>query len=100
GVRMGATGRPIRAVVNLGIGGSDLGAHLVCSALAEPPLAPGISPRNQGVDVSFVSNVDPAHLARALSPLDPASTLFVVTSKSFTTQETLANAASARAWLV
>jgi len=101
GVRAGCTGRPIRAVVNIGIGGSDLGAHLVCSALAEPPPARGDAVRKtQGVDVAFVSNVDPAHLTRALAPLDPAATLFVVTSKSFTTQETLANAASAKAWLV
>ena len=101
GVRQGSTGRPIRAVVNLGVGGSDLGAHLVCSALAEPPPARGDAGRKtQGVDVTFVSNVDPAHLTRALAPLDPAATLFVVTSKSFTTQETLANAASAKAWLV
>jgi glucose-6-phosphate isomerase len=51
------------------------------------------------VDVSFVANVDPEHLTRALAPLDPATTLFIVTSKTFTTQETLANAASAKAWL-
>ena len=100
GVRIGATGRPIRAVVNVGIGGSDLGAELVCSALAEPPRALGIRPKTQRVDVSFVSNVDPGHLTRALAPLDPAATLFVITSKSFTTQETLANAASAKTWLV
>ena len=101
GLRVGATGRSIRAVVNLGIGGSDLGAYLVCSALAQPPRARGSTGlQTQGVDVSFVSNVDPEHLTRALAPLDPASTLFLVTSKSFLTQETLANAASARDWLV
>ena len=97
GLRVGATGRPIRAVVNLGIGGSDLGAFLVCSALAQPPRTRGSTgPQTQGVDVSFVANVDPEHLTRALAPLDPATTLFVITSKSFTTQETLANAASAK----
>jgi glucose-6-phosphate isomerase len=101
GLRVGATGRPIRAVVNIGIGGSDLGAFLVCSALAQPPRARGSTgPQTQGVDVSFVSNVDPEHLTRTLALLDPAATLFLVTSKSFVTQETLANAASAKAWLV
>jgi len=92
GRRRGASGGTIRAVVNLGIGGSDLGPRLVCDAL---PPAGGTPP----VDVAFVSNVDPAALARALAPLDPATTLFVVTSKTFTTQETMANAAAARAWL-
>jgi len=101
GLRVGATGRPIRSVVNIGIGGSDLGAYLVCSALAQPPRARGSTgPQTQGVDVSFVANVDPEHLTRALAPLEPATTLFVITSKSFATQETLANAASAKAWLV
>ena len=100
GVRVGATGRPIRAVVNLGIGGSDLGPLLVCSALAQPPRArDAAGPQTEGVDVAFVSNVDPEHLTRALAPLDPATTLFVVTSKTFTTQETLANATGAKAWL-
>jgi glucose-6-phosphate isomerase len=100
GLRVGAAGRPIRAVVNLGIGGSDLGPFLVCSALAQAPRARGSTgPQTQGVDVSFVSNVDPEHITRALAPLDPATTLFVITSKSFATVETLANAASARSWL-
>jgi len=94
GRRAGASGRPIRAVVNLGIGGSDLGPRLVCDALAGETLA---DPAR--VAVSFVSNVDPAHLWRALAVHDPAATLFVVTSKTFTTQETLANAQAARAWL-
>jgi glucose-6-phosphate isomerase len=100
GLRVGATGRPIRAVVNLGIGGSDLGPLLVCSALASPRRArAGTGAQANGIDVSFVANVDPEHLTRALGPLDPATTLFIVTSKTFTTQETLANAASAKAWL-
>jgi glucose-6-phosphate isomerase len=100
GLRVGATGQPIRAVVNIGIGGSDLGAHLVCSALAGPPRARGgTGAQTDGVDVSFVSNADPEHLTRALAPLDPATTLFLLTSKSFTTQETLANATGAKAWL-
>ena len=100
GLRVGASGRPIRAVVNLGIGGSDLGPLLVCSALAPPPGARRrFGPHTSGVDVSFVANVDPEHLTRALEPLEPATTLFIVTSKSFTTQETHANATSAKAWL-
>jgi glucose-6-phosphate isomerase len=96
GKRVGATGRPIRAVVNIGIGGSDLGPLLVCSALEPPARAGGNA---EDVDVGFVSNVDPEHVTRALARLDPATTLFVVTSKTFSTQETLANAASAKAWL-
>jgi glucose-6-phosphate isomerase len=100
GMRVGASGRPIRAVVNLGIGGSDLGPLLVCGSLAPPPRTRGSAgPHTAGVDVSFVANVDPEHLTRVLAPLDPATTLFIVTSKTFTTQETLANAASAKAWL-
>ena len=94
GRRKGSTGRPIRSVVNIGIGGSDLGPRLVCDALASVDDA-----RRGAPDVAFVSNVDPEHLTRALAPRDPASTLFIVTSKTFTTQETLANAHSARAWL-
>jgi glucose-6-phosphate isomerase len=100
GLRVGASGRPIRSVVNLGIGGSDLGPLVVCAALAPPPgTRRRFGPYTSGVDVSFVANVDPEHLSRALEPLEPATTLFIVTSKSFTTQETLANAASAKAWL-
>lgn len=78
-------------VVNIGIGGSHLGPELVVEALA--PLA-GAKLRGH-----FVSNVDPMHVARVLRPLDPAQTLVIVTSKTFTTQETLANAHAARAWL-
>jgi glucose-6-phosphate isomerase len=94
GRRKGATGRPLRFVVNIGIGGSDLGPKLVCEALGEAGDARSTSP-----DVAFVSNVDPEHLWRTLEGRDPASTLFIVTSKTFTTQETLANAHAARAWL-
>ncbi len=88
---IGATGKPIRQVVNIGIGGSDLGPLLVCEALA--------AARAGNVDVRFVSNVDPAHLARALEGLDAAATLFIVTSKTFTTLETLRNAEQAVSWL-
>jgi glucose-6-phosphate isomerase len=94
GLRLGASGRPLRYVVALGIGGSDLGPKLVCDALAPPR-----STRADGADVAFVSNVDPEHLTRALAGADPATTLFTVTSKTFTTGETLANAHAARAWL-
>lgn len=92
GERRGATGRPIRTVVNLGIGGSYLGLAMAHEALA--------AFRRPGIDCRFVSNVDPAALATVLDDgLDPAETLFVVVSKSFGTPETLANARAARAWL-
>ena len=91
GERQGAMGAPIRHVVNIGIGGSDLGPRMVCDALAS--VAPGF-------DVAFVSNVDPAHLAQALRARPAAETLFIVTSKTFMTQETIANARAARGWLV
>ena len=88
----GATGRPIRTVVNLGIGGSHLGLAMAHEALA--------AFRPRGLDCRFVANVDPADLASVIEDgLDPAETLFVVVSKSFTTAETLANARSARAWV-
>ncbi len=86
----GFTGRPVRQVVNLGIGGSDLGPAMAVEALRP------WSERRLGVH--FVSNVDGTHLAETLRPLDPEETLFVVVSKTFSTQETLTNAESARAW--
>src|SRR6185369_10638121 len=92
GERRGASGEAIRHVVHLGIGGSDLGPRLCVDALGFPG-------NDRGPGVSFVANVDPAALDRALAPLDPATTLFVIASKSFTTQETLTNANAARAWL-
>jgi glucose-6-phosphate isomerase len=93
GTLQGATGSRFTDVVNIGIGGSDLGPMMVCEALASEWIDGPIRPH-------FVSNVDPGHLARTLRGLNPATTLFVVASKTFTTQETLANARSARAWLV
>jgi glucose-6-phosphate isomerase len=93
GRRKGATGRPLRSVINVGIGGSDLGPRLVCDALSGAEGARGTP------DVAFVSNVDPEHLTRAIANRDPASTLFIVTSKTFTTQETLTNAQGARRWV-
>ncbi len=88
----GFTGREFSDVVNIGIGGSDLGPLMVTRALQ--PFADG-QPR-----VHFVSNIDGAHLAATLSALNPETTLFIVSSKTFTTQETLTNARSARDWLV
>ena len=92
GTWRGHTGKPIRDVVNIGIGGSDLGPAMVCAALDHYAL--------ESVQVHFVSNLDPAHLATTLKHLDPETTLFVVASKTFTTLETLANANSAKAWLL
>ncbi len=80
---LGMDGRPITDVVNIGIGGSDLGPAMVCEALA-PYARPPHSPRE--LRVHFVSNVDGAHLGETLRRLDPATTLFVVVSKTFTTQ--------------
>ena len=88
----GARGDRLTDVVNLGIGGSDLGPAMVTEALA--PYG------REGPRLHFVSNVDGAHLDETLRTLSPATTLLVVASKTFTTQETMANARSARAWLV
>jgi glucose-6-phosphate isomerase len=88
----GHTGQRIRAVVNVGIGGSDLGP-----AMAYAALRPFAHPE---LDVRFVSNVDGADLRAALADLDPATTLFVICSKTFTTLETITNARVARDWLV
>ncbi len=90
GSRKGFTGEAIRTVVNIGIGGSDLGPAMACEALR------AYSKRD--LQFRFVSNVDATDLTEALRDLDPRTTLFVVSSKTFTTQETMANAASARAW--
>ena len=92
GVARGATGQAFKDVVNIGIGGSDLGPLMVTTAL-RPYASPGLR-------VHFVSNVDGAHLAATLAGLNPETTLFIVSSKTFTTQETLANAKSAREWLL
>ncbi|MCE5180385.1 MAG: glucose-6-phosphate isomerase [Betaproteobacteria bacterium] len=88
----GHTGKPITDIVNIGIGGSDLGPAMACLALA-PYAQPGLN-------AHFVSNVDATQLAETLKRLDPATTLFIVASKTFTTQETMTNAASARDWLL
>ena len=92
GTWRGSTGRPIKSVVNIGIGGSDLGPVMVTEALTY------YSQRD--IAMHFVSNVDGTHLVEILRQCDPAETLFVVASKTFTTDETMTNAAAARQWLV
>jgi len=92
GAWKGHTGKPITDVVNIGIGGSDLGPVMVTEALR-----PYASDR---VRVHFVSNVDGTHLAETIKPLKPDTTLFIIASKTFTTQETLTNANSAKEWLL
>ena len=88
----GATGEQITDVVNIGIGGSDLGPRMATRALA--------AFRHPGLGVHFVANLDGADLATVLASLQPDTTLFIIASKTFTTQETMQNAASARQWLV
>ena len=88
----GHTGKTITDIVNIGIGGSDLGPVMATEALRPY--------WKDGLDVHFVSNVDGTHVAETLKHLDPERTLFIVASKTFTTQETLTNAKSARTWLL
>ena len=88
----GATGEPITDIVNIGIGGSDLGPRMATQALA--------AFRHPELKVHFVANLDGADLATVLAGLQPRTTLFIIASKTFTTQETMQNAASARHWLV
>jgi len=92
GAWTGSTGKPIRDIVNIGIGGSDLGPLMVCEALK--PYAKD-APR-----VHFVSNVDGTQITEVLKELNPETTLFLVVSKTFSTQETLCNAHSAKDWLL
>ncbi len=89
---LGYSGRPIRNLVNIGIGGSDLGPALACEALR------GYSDRN--LTVRFVANVDGTDFVENCRDLDPRETLFIIASKTFTTQETMANARAAREWLL
>jgi glucose-6-phosphate isomerase len=88
----GFTGRPITDIVNIGIGGSDLGPAMVTECL-QPYAKPGLS-------VHFISNVDATHIVQTLKQLDPETTLFMIASKTFTTQETMTNAFSARDWFM
>ena len=92
GTWKGHTGKPIRAVVNVGIGGSDLGPVMAYEALRHVA--------DRQLTFRFVSNVDGTDFVEATRDLDPAETLFVISSKTFTTQETMANARSAREWLL
>ena len=92
GTILGHTGKAFRNVVNIGIGGSALGPLMISSALK--PFG------STQLNVHFVSNVDATDLSEILSPLDPETTLFIISSKTFTTLETLTNAYSARDWLV
>ncbi|HCO00332.1 MAG TPA: glucose-6-phosphate isomerase, partial [Methylophaga sp.] len=89
---LGFSGKKITDIVNIGIGGSDLGPAMICDAL-EPY---GID----GIQAHFVSNVDGTDLSTTLEKLNPETTLFVVASKTFTTQETITNAQSARNWFL
>ena len=89
---LGYTGKRITDIVNIGIGGSDLGPVMVCDAL-KPYASPDLN-------IHFVSNIDGAHLMRALEKCKAETTLFIVASKTFTTQETMTNATSARTWFL
>ena len=88
----GYTGKPIKSIVNIGIGGSDLGPVMVTEALK--PFA------KRDITPYFISNIDGTHLAETLRECDPETTLFLVASKTFTTQETITNATSARDWFL
>ncbi len=89
---LGHSGKPIQSVVNIGIGGSDLGPVMVTRALR--------AYRQGGLRSYFVSNVDSSHLMETLAEVDPETTLFIIASKTFSTQETMLNANSARQWLL
>jgi len=87
----GYTGKAITDVVNIGIGGSDLGPFMVCEAL---------KPYGSKLNVHFVSNVDGTHIVETLKKINPETTLFLIASKTFTTQETMTNAQTAKAWFL
>jgi glucose-6-phosphate isomerase len=87
----GYTGKPINTIVNIGIGGSDLGPLMVTEAL---------KPYHKNIKPYFVSNVDGTHIAEVLKSVDPETTLFIIASKTFTTQETMTNAESAKTWFL
>ena len=92
GAWKGYTGKAITDIVNIGIGGSDLGPYMVTEALK--PYA------KADLNIHFVSNVDGTHIAEALKKVNPETTLFIVASKTFTTQETISNAETAKAWFL
>ncbi|MFM8456897.1 MAG: glucose-6-phosphate isomerase [Ignavibacteria bacterium] len=88
----GYTGKAFTDIVNIGIGGSDLGPNMVCNALRFYA--------KRDISMHFVSNVDPTHLAETLRMCSPETTLFIISSKTFTTEETMANAHAAKAWFM
>jgi len=92
GAWKGQTGKAIKAVVNIGIGGSDLGPVMVCEALK--PYT------KRDLEMHFCSNIDGTHMAEILKKCDPETTLFLVASKTFTTQETMTNAGTAKKWVL
>lgn len=92
GTWLGYTGKPIKSLVNIGIGGSDLGPVMVTEALKPY--------QNPNLEIFFVSNVDGTHIAETLKKVDPETTLFFIASKTFTTQETMTNAHTARNWFM
>lgn len=88
----GYTGKPLKHIVNIGIGGSDLGPYMVTEALKPYQI--------EGIECHFVSNVDGTHIAETLKKVDPETSLFIIASKTFTTQETMTNANSAKDWFL
>jgi len=91
GLYKGYTGKTINHIVNIGIGGSDLGPRMVSRALR--PFAPS------GMKITYISNIDPSDIRKTLAEIDLEKTIFIICSKTFTTQETLANAKTAKSWL-
>lgn len=89
---VGFSGKPLTQIVNIGIGGSDLGPVMITECL-KPYW-------KDGIDIHFVSNVDGTHISETLKQVDPETTLFIIASKTFTTQETMTNANSAKAWFL
>src|SRR5690606_15367025 len=89
---LGHSGKPVETIVNIGVGGSDLGLMMAVHALQDF--------RRSGLTFHFVSNIDPAHISLVLEQCDPDTTLFIVASKTFTTLETLSNANAARDWVI
>ena len=92
GEHLGYTGKKITDIVNIGIGGSDLGPYMVTEALKAYKI--------KGIEAHFVSNIDPTHIYQTLKKLNPETTLFLIASKTFTTQETMTNAKTAREWFL
>ncbi|WP_309308379.1 hypothetical protein, partial [Bacillus cereus] len=88
---VGVTGKPVRTVVNIGIGGSDLGPVMAYEALR--PYC------QDGLECRYISNIDPTDVGETTADLDPETTLFIIASKTFTTLETLTNANAAKRWL-